>query len=164
MNIYLKYLFVIYVALTTFGCFSSSAKSFPSHKYPTEKCYDAKQGELDLSLGDYSDPFINAYLFDCAVSVTISGPNLISGESKSKEQRRSEKEKRTKIADFLLSKEIDINFKNKYGDTLLMSVISSFLPDEWKKKTVMILIKRGVDVNRKKSRRRYGNGFINLQK
>jgi hypothetical protein len=49
----------------------------------------------------------------------------------------------------LLSKKININFKNEYGDTLLMSVISSFLPIEWKEKTIQLLIDRGVDINEK---------------
>lgn len=149
MNIYLKYLFVIYATLVTFGCVFSSAEPISNHKHPIEQCYEAKHGKLNVNLVDYSDPLNNSYLFDCAVSVTISGPSLISGESKSKAQRRAEKERKSKIADFLLSKEIDINFKNEYGDTLLMSVISSFLPNEWKEKTVEILIKRGVNINEK---------------
>lgn len=151
MNFYLKYLFVINVTLLSFGCVGYSAEPKSNHKYPTEQCYKAKHGELDLNLIDTTDPLNNSYLFDCAVSVTISGPSLISGESKSKAIRRAEKEKKTKIANFLLSKEINIKFKNEYGDTLLMSVISSFLPDEWKEKTVEILIKKGVDINEKNS-------------
>lgn len=147
MNIYLKYLFVIYVTIVTFGCVYASAESISSHKYPVEQCYEAKHGKLNVNLVNYSDPLNNAYLLDCALSVIISDPGLINGESENKAQRSAKKERKTKIADFLLSKELNINFKNEYGDTLLISVIFSFLPDEWKEKTVEILIKKGFDIN-----------------
>lgn len=90
---------------------------------------------------------MNSYL--CAVAVFIPDPSPISGESKSKEQRMNEKITRTKIADFFLSKEVDVKFRNEYGDTLLMSVVLSFLPDEWKEGAIKHLIRKGVDIEAK---------------
>lgn len=161
MNINLKYILGIYTMFLSFECACSAADLKFNHNYPIDQCYEARQGTLNVELIDYSDPLNNSYLLDCAVSVSISEPSSISGKSKSKTQRRAEKEKNIKIADFLLSKEIDINFKNEYGDTLLLSVILSFLPDEWKEKTVKILIKSGVNIMEKNN---YGDTAMVLAK
>lgn len=152
MNSCLRFLiatYTLYAAVAGFGCAVVSAEPKPSSNIRTDQCVAASRGELDLSIVDYDNPEKNAYLFNCAVAVFIPDPSPISGESKSNEQRMDEKKRRTKIADFFLSKEMDANFRNEYGDTLLMSVVLSFLPDEWKVGAMKRLIRKGVDVEAK---------------
>ncbi|WP_444996430.1 hypothetical protein [Aliikangiella sp. IMCC44359] len=161
MNIYLKCLFFVYVVSNVFGCISSVAESNPKQSFLKKQCNKAKQGKLDLKSLDYSSSMNNAYLFDCVVSVSISSPNMISGESKSKLERQKEKEEKIKIADFLLSKNINTNYTNEYGDTLLITTISSFLPNEWKEKTIKHLIQKGIDVSVKNKN---GDSALDLAK
>ena len=59
--------------------------------------------------------------------------------------------KRIKITNALLSKEIDPNYKNDYGDTLLILVVYSYFPDKWKEDTVRALIEKGVSIDEKNS-------------
>lgn len=114
-----------------------------------KQCEEARFGVLDVSRGDYGNIKINAYLFDCAVGVTISPPSPLSGRSKSDAERNTEKNKRMDVAQALLEKGVDVNFTNRYGDTLLISVVSSFLSDEWKENIAIILINQGIDIRRK---------------
>ncbi len=152
MYTYLKYVFFVcaLVALPL-GCVFSSDDNFARFKHSEKQCQEAKHGTLNVYIGNYSDPLINSYLFGCAVSVVIPDVSMISGESKSKKERLSKKMKKAKIADFLLSRGIDSNYKNGNGDTLLMLVVSSFLLDEWKEDAVRVLIKRGVSIGEKNS-------------
>jgi ankyrin repeat protein len=161
MNIMYSYLKIqiaicaLYASLAGFGCANVSAepKKPSSSDNQSIQCVAASRGELDLATVDYGSPEKNAYFFNCAVAVFIPDPGPISGESKSKEQRMNEKITRTKIADFFLSKEVDVKFRNEYGDTLLMSVVLSFLPDEWKEGAIKRLIRKGVDINAKNADR-----------
>jgi ankyrin repeat protein len=43
--------------------------------------------------------------------------------------------------------EIDTSYVNQYGNTLLMSVVMSYLPLDWKLTTSRKLIESGVDIN-----------------
>jgi hypothetical protein len=44
----------------------------------------------------------------------------------------------------LFGKKLDLNYKVLHGSTLLMSVIVSCFPNEWKEKAAMTLIEKGV--------------------
>jgi hypothetical protein len=145
MNIYLKFLFSSYILFAAFGC---SAESVIDHNYSIKLCNQSKNGELNKALVDTSDPYKNSYLFDCAVSVVIPELSFTSGESGGA-QRKEKKQKRMEIANLFLSKGIDIDYINKDGDTLLMAVVMSFFPEEWKNATIRTLIDKGVSISNK---------------
>ena len=152
MYTYLKCLFIVCALVALYlGCGFSSDDNYSRFDLLERQCNDAKHGTLDVNRGNYSDALMNSFLFGCAVSVVVPGPSMVSGESKSHKERLAKKMERAKIADFLLSKGIDPNYKNEYGDTLLMLTVSSFLPDAWKADTVRTLIKKGVSVDEKNS-------------
>ncbi len=143
--------FVCALVALPLGCVFSSDDNCARFEHLDKQCEEAKHGTLSLHIGNYSDPLTNSYLFGCAASVVIPDVSMISGESKSKKERLAEKVEKAKVADFLLSRGIDPNYKNEYGDNLLMLVVSSFLPDEWKEDTVRVLIKKGVNIREKNS-------------
>lgn len=149
MNFYLKFVLAIYMIFSIVGYGCAKAEPLSEKKYPIKQCYEAKHGELNIDSIDASSPEHNAYLFDCAVLVSIPPLNKISGASRSKAERIARKERRVKIANYLLLKNMNYKFKNKYGDTLLMSVVLSSLPDHWKESTVKLLIGKGVDIKAK---------------
>jgi ankyrin repeat protein len=139
-NIVLKRVFFgVFLTVVTFCVYS---KDQQSRQYPVLLCEKAQHGTLDIKNTPTSDPHINAYLLDCAVSVVISEVSSQSGPRKGNKTRN--KNKKT-IADHFLSHELDMNFKNSDGDNLLMSVITSFLPESWKEKAVIFLLDKGID-------------------
>lgn len=138
-------MFISFFIFNAFSCSSFSAELNTNVTLSEKQCYDAKNGVLDLESTNLNNPINNAFLFNCVVSVAILDPSLVSGESKSKKRRLAKKNERAILADALLAKDIDIEYTNEYGDTLIMSVILSFLQDEWKVKTVISLIKKGAD-------------------
>ena len=60
--------------------------------------------------------------------------------------RKELHDNKQRIADFLLTRELDVKHINQYGSTMLMSVVISYLSKEWKQKVAKILIDKGVDV------------------
>jgi hypothetical protein len=94
MNIYHKYIFIAYITIIYSGFIYSATKSISNTTYPIQQCNEAKYGVLNINIGNYTDPQINSYLLDCAVTATISTLSTISGKSKSKAIRKSEKEKK----------------------------------------------------------------------
>jgi ankyrin repeat protein len=108
-----------------------------------ELCNKAKNGVLDINAIDLNSPQQIAYLFNCAVSVRI-------GEADESRQKYLDTQKnKMHIASVLLVKGVDVSYVNDDGDTLLMTVVISFLPDEWKYKTSQSLISKGVDIKHK---------------
>jgi len=138
-------------ALTLFLGYSHADDNFARFEHWKKQCQEAERGTLNIDFGKYNDPLLNSYLFKCAVSIIVPDLSLISGKSKSKEKWLAEKMKKVKIADAFLSKGIDPNYKNEYGDTLLMLVVYSYLPNKWKEDTVRALIEKGVDMDEKNS-------------
>jgi len=120
-----------------------------------DQCFEAQIGQLDIKQINYSNPSKNAYLLDCSFASDVGEVDQTNAEVERK--RRNKR----RVAQFLLSKNIDIKYINKYGATLLMAVIITEQPDEWKEKTVKLLIKRGVDVSQKNI---YGKSAIDLAK
>ena len=117
VTIELKYFSLSLAALLALPCAYALAEPKEEQMRLIEACEHAKQGTLKVNSLDHNNSLNNAYLFACAVSIHIGDPNPISGESGTDAQRNAEKQKRTKIADLLLSQKIDLNFKNEYGDT-----------------------------------------------
>ncbi len=157
MKIGLKYHWVVYVIVLLSGCvWTSETIAFTSNQQNHSKeCHDAKKGKFNTKTGDYSNPLKNARILSCAVAVTIGLPD------DTKKQRETIRLKKCKAADFLLSKKLDISYTNDNGDTLLMAVIISFLPDEWKERAVKILISRGINICHKN---KSGNTAIDYAK
>ena len=152
MYINLKYFSFVCALILPLECvFSSSEEQASRLEHLSKQCHEAKHGMLNLNSDNYNNPSTNSYLFGCAVSVVIPSVNMVSGENKSNADRLAQKREKSKIADILLSKGIDASYKNEHGDTLLMLVIISFLPNEWKEETVKILIKKGVSISEKNS-------------
>ena len=115
-------------------------------KYPMQICEKAKYGKINIKDISVTDSRINSYILDCALSVVIPEVSFKNGASRG---NQSLKEKKKRIADYLLMQHLDITYKNRYGDNLLMSVISSFLPDSWKETAVAALIKKGINTKEK---------------
>ncbi len=127
-----------------FGCAHSKVPE-PVASYPETLCEQAKSGKFDPSTFDVGTaPRINAYLLECSVAVVISPLSLQSGESKGDSLVREAKQK---AASFFLERPLDVGYRNAYGDTLLMSVISSFFPEPWKVGAVKVLAQAGVDLD-----------------
>jgi ankyrin repeat protein len=110
-----------------------------------DQCFEAQIGQLDIKQINYSNPSKNAYLLDCSFASDVGEVDQTNAEVERK--RRNKR----RVAQFLLSKNIDIKYINKYGTTLLDSVILSEQPESWKLKIVKLLIKRGVDVSHRNS-------------
>lgn len=126
------------------GCAHSKAPESVA-SYPEMLCEQVKSGKFDPSAFDVgSAPRINAYLLECSVAVVISPLSLQSGESKGDSLVREGKQK---AASFFLERPLDVGYRNTYGDTLLMAVISSFLPEPWKVGAVKALVQAGVELD-----------------
>jgi len=98
---------------------------------------------------------VNAYLFNCAVSVIVGGPK------DDFEQYKKIMNNKKRIANFFINREIDIKYKDNNNTTLLMSTIESYMPKEWKFQAAKILVDKGSDINAKDN---YSNTAIELAK
>lgn len=141
MNIYLK---IFLAVLSPFLiCSEILASDTAISESRQQQCEEARSGELDLRKARNTNRSHNAYLFNCAISVVVPFPDEKAGSLK------GTIEKKQQIADFFISKGIDVTYKDETGSTLLMSVIVSYFPREWKIKTVKLLITKGTDVRTK---------------
>lgn len=105
-------------------------------------CENIKHGNFELSSVAVSDPHTNAYLFSCTVAVVIAGPSPVSGPHTNKNNL---KPKKIALANHLLAGGVDIRFSTNEDENLLMAVVASFMPEQWKADTVEALLKIGVD-------------------
>lgn len=149
MNLLLKVFCIVFLCISILCAANCSAEPLKGQDKPTSLCEQAKNGTLNISQIDISNAHSNAYLYDCSVAVVISDPIKVSGESGSKAERDLKKINRTKIADYLLANELDVNFKNQYGNNMLIATVISFLPIEWKEKAVERLIAQGINIEEK---------------
>lgn len=141
MNIAHKQFLVGLIAILATACAHSNERQ--AREYPAQLCEQAKRGQLDIKSAPSADPHINSYLLDCAVSVVISEVSMQSGAHKG---NKTVKDQKKAIADHFLSQPLDLSYRNDDGDNVLMSVITSFLPDPWKEKAVVTLLGKGVDL------------------
>lgn len=84
-----------------------------------------------------------AYLFACAVSVSAAGSNEIKLGADEIAAGRM------KLAEYILTQKIDINYINQNGDNLLSAAVISFLPETWKEKIIQKLLELGVSAHKK---------------
>jgi hypothetical protein len=153
MNFYLKPGIMI-VAILFISCTAWSSES--GVKVSAEKndqCKDATYGRLDYGNIEFKDPGHNAFLLNCSLSAVVPEP-----DEKRETYDKYMKDKQ-KLASLLLVKNLDVDYRDSHGSTLLMSVIVSYLPDEWKEKAAMTLIQKGCDVNAVNN---YGRTAIDL--
>jgi hypothetical protein len=149
MNLRLNILSLGLLCLSILCATNCSAASALDNTQIGLLCEQAKNGTLETNQIDTSNAHINSYLFDCSVAVVIGEPNKVSGKSGSKAERDLKKSNRAKIADFFLANELDVNYRNRHGNSMLIATVISFLPVEWKEKAVAKLIAKGVTVNEK---------------
>lgn len=141
MNFCLKPLIMI-IAILLISCSACSSEN--EMRIPVEtndQCKDATYGRLDSGNVEFKDAGHNAFLLNCSLSVVVPEP-----DEKQETYDKCMKDKQ-RLASFLLAKNLDVKYRDSHGNTLLMSVIVSYFPDEWKKKAVKTLIENGCDVN-----------------
>lgn len=153
MNICLKIFCVVIVANLFFGYVWSSERDASISNSRKKLCEDVKYGKLKLDAAHNVGSLQNAYLFNCSISIVVPFPDEKASLI------RSRAEKKLTLADYFLSQDIDVNYKDESGGTLLMSVITSYMPSSWKIKVTKILISKGSDVNAKN---KYGKSAIDL--
>ncbi len=155
MNLHRKDILVIFCILVI----SCTAWSLESEKPVTvdksSQCEHAAYGKLDVNKIETADPDQNSFLLNCSLSTIVPKPD----------EERAEFDKsmnaKQKLASFLLTKNLDAGFKDSHGSTLLMSVVVSYFPDQWKEEAVKVLIEKGCDVNAVNN---YGKTAIDLAK
>lgn len=153
MNFYLKPRIMI-IAILLISCTAWSSESgVQVSAEKNDQCKDATYGRLDLGNLEFNDPGHNAFLLNCSLSAVVPEP-----DEKRETYDKCMKDKQ-KLASFLLVKNIDVNYRDLHGSTLLMSVIVSYFPDEWTEKAAMTLIEKGCDVNAVNN---YGRKAIDL--
>lgn len=155
MNIYHNILPIALALYILPGCSYSSDEEKSSVNHREEQCGYAMQGELDINTHKLDDPESNSYLLNCAIAIIVSLPN----ESKASVQNRTER--KLKVADFLIAQNLDVNFKDETGTTLLMAAIISYMPRDWKLKAAEILLLKGIDIEAKNI---YGKTAFDLAK
>jgi ankyrin repeat protein len=104
-------------------------------------CDSAMQGELKIKKYRLDNANLNSYMLNCALAVIVSYPD------ESKESVQVRREKKLQIADYLLAQDLNPNYKDESGGTLLMAVIISFMPDNWKLKAAEALLLKGVNID-----------------
>jgi len=114
---------------------------------------DAREGNIDIAAYNANDPVHNAYLFDCAVSVFI---HYVKDTKKIIQEREQRK---LKLASFLLTQKIHLAYTDEHGDSLLVSVVNSYLPIEWRLKTASFFLSKGLDPYKKNT---FGNSALDM--
>lgn len=155
MNIYHNILPIALALCILPGCSHSSdeEKSLISNR--EDQCDYAMRGELDINKDKSENSERNSYLFNCSIAIVVPLPN----ESKTSVHERTEK--KLKIANFLITKNLDVSFKDETDTNLLMAVIISYMPRDWKLQAAEILLAKGVDIEAKNI---YGKTALDLAK
>jgi|GEM_PF-4814215 len=156
MNIIHKYVIIGLLLTIAPSCSYSSDRQV--REYPAQLCNEAQHGQLDIEIAPIADPHINSYLLDCAVSVVIPEVSFYSGPHKG---NSSIKENKKMIADYFLAQDLDLTYRNDDGDNVLMSIITSFLPEPWKEKAVVTLLEKGINL---KEENKNGNTALDIAK
>lgn len=142
-SIHKKILLIICFSVLLPACGWGGGSSDNNEKQNIELCDKAKNGSLNINAIDLKSVKHNSFLFACAVHVRI-------GEADETRQKYLEIQNgKMQVADTLFVGGLDASYVNQDGDTLLMLVVTSFLPDDWKLKSAKLLISKGVDKNHK---------------
>ena len=141
MNFYRKSKLLLFAILIISCTAWSSESESPISVENDDQCANATYGKLDLNKIESTDPSHNSFLLSCSLSAVVPKPDE---DRAALDKCMKDKQK---LASFLLAKNLDIGFKNSHGSTLLMSVVVSYFPDEWKEGAVKILIEKGCDIS-----------------
>lgn len=132
MNIYLKNIFVSFVIFIFSGCVNSSDNSISKKTLETNDreslCYKANYGKFSLDSVNTDDSSFNSFLLSCSASVVV--PMLDDSPDIAKQR----KQRKVKLANALLALELDVNYVDESKTSLLMTVVMSYMPKEWKTK------------------------------
>lgn len=157
MNLNLKIIIAFYI-LGLSGCVSAEDTFFQISEEDKYKCDKAQYGNLELKNFDFSNRNKNTYLFNCVLQVVVPAYN----ESSQSVQTRLNKKK--KLASIFLATDINVNYKENDGTTLLMSVILSSLNPSWKIMAVKQLLSKGASKNIKNKYGKTALDFAKLKK
>jgi len=155
VNICLRILSIIVATGLFSGCSWSLERDVLIAENTKQLCKEAMYGKLDLSIVQKMEPLNSSHLFNCAVSVVVSFPDEEANSVKNRLARK------IKIANYFISQDIDVTYTDESGSTLLISVITSYIPSKWKVKFVKALLSKGCDMNVKN---KYGKSALELAK
>jgi hypothetical protein len=103
------------------------------------ECLAASSGVLDGAAFERADARRRAHLFWCALA-----PYVGEADETAAELARAMRAKQT-LADRLLARGVDVDYRSGDGTTLLMSVVLAKAPDAWKLRVVDSLLGAGAD-------------------
>lgn len=103
------------------------------------ECLAASNGVLDGPAFERADARRRAHLFWCALA-----PHVGEADETAAELARAMRAKQT-LADRLLARAVDVDYRSGDGTTLLMSVVLAKVPDAWKLRVVDSLLGAGAD-------------------
>lgn len=145
MNIYPRFTLIVCVIALMLGCRSGLAdKELTSDV--VKLCDQATNGQLDYQSVPLQNPHINSYLFACSVAATVPSLSMKSGEQNDPD---IQKQKKIASANYFLSSEFELNYKNDDNDNLLIIVTNSFFPETWKEEKIKMLLQKGIDPTEK---------------
>ncbi len=143
MNIYLRFLCFILISIFFSGCVKSVEEKSQTHSIGSKACEKANSGKLQINKLNNLNSHEYAYLLNCVLAPFVAFPD------ESQLSIRQREEAKQKLADFLLTKNIDTDFRDETESSLLISVIGSYFPKSWKIETTKKLISKGVNVHAK---------------
>ena len=113
-----------------------------------ELCFDILDGTVAVSELPLQDPARNSFYLDCSLGVFIG---TVKATEADHDRARAAQ---IQNAAFLFTQDIKSQYKGRYGDSLISSVIGSQLSSDNKMAWVKRLVAEGADVN---SMNEYGN-------
>lgn len=110
-----------------------------------EQCQAATYGTLDIKKIPDTPDFV-AMLLLCALRDVVYEPTTNQKQYVDKLNK-----KKIKMIESLLEKKWQPAARDEFGNTILMAMVMSYLPIEWRLKKVPYLIKNGCDLQAKNS-------------
>ncbi len=121
--------------------YAYSDSSVTSPQDTNDECESARYGELDVSQLESNIPAQNSHLFACAVSLVVPS----AGESE--ESIHALVLKKVRLANSLAARGLNVGYRDKHGNTLLSSLVLSFLPVDWRREKAQAVIAQGVEID-----------------